>query len=98
MNIRKSDIPETVLSVCRGLKSRGFEAYIVGGAVRDSLLNRKSLDWDVTTSATPEQVIAIFDHTIPTGIKHGTVTVILKNDKIEVTTMREGVYQTAAVH
>lgn len=93
MNIRKSDIPETVLSVCRGLKSRGFEAYIVGGAVRDSLLNRKSLDWDVTTSATPEQVIAIFDHTIPTGIKHGTVTVILKNDKIEVTTMRkEGVY------
>lgn len=93
MSIEKSDVPEIVISVCASLKRRGFDAYVVGGAVRDALLNRKSSDWDVTTSATPDQVMTMFNHTIPTGIKHGTVTVAVAGNRIEVTTMRkEGMY------
>lgn len=93
MVIDKTNIPEAVIAVCSRLKSHGFEAYVVGGAVRDLLLQREGFDWDVTTSATPDLVMSIFAHTAPTGIKHGTVTVIVGNSKIEVTTMRkEGVY------
>jgi len=91
--IDKTNMPEAVIAVCSRLKSHGFEAYVVGGAVRDLLLQREGFDWDVTTSATPDLVMSIFAHTAPTGIKHGTVTVIVGNSKIEVTTMRkEGVY------
>lgn len=93
MRISAGDVPKQIISVCTRLRSLGHSAYVVGGAVRDSLLGRKSTDWDVTTSATPEQVRAAFDHTIPTGAEHGTVTVVLDGGKIEVTTMRaEGDY------
>ena len=73
---------------CQQLWSAGFEAYPVGGCVRDLLLGRVPGDWDVTTNAHPEQVIALFEHSIPTGVKHGTVTVILSDEPIEVTTFR----------
>jgi len=93
MRISASDVPKAVIEVCARLKSLGHSAYVVGGAVRDTLSGRESIDWDATTSATPEQVRAAFDHTIPTGARHGTVTVILDDSKIEVTTMRaEGDY------
>jgi len=78
---------------CETLWRAGFEAYPVGGCVRDLLLGRTPGDWDVTTNALPEQVMAVFDHTAPTGIKHGTVTVIIDGAAIEVTTFRtEGEY------
>ena len=67
----------------------GFEAYFVGGCVRDNLLNRTCNDIDIATSALPENIISMFKHTIPTGIKHGTVTVIIDEHPIEVTTYRQ---------
>jgi putative nucleotidyltransferase with HDIG domain len=91
--ISAGDVPKQVIEVCARLRSLGHSAYVVGGAVRDSLSGRESIDWDVTTSATPQQVRAAFDRTIPTGPQHGTVTVILGDSRIEVTTMRaEGDY------
>ncbi len=66
----------------------GFEAYLVGGAVRDMLMNKPASDWDVATNATPQQVMSIFRKVIPTGIEHGTVTVIFQGEHIEVTTFR----------
>ena len=78
---------------CETLWSAGFEAYPVGGCVRDLLLGRTPGDWDVTTNALPEQVMATFDHTIPTGIQHGTITVLMDGTAVEVTTFRtEGGY------
>ena len=77
------------------IKDNGFQAYLVGGCVRDSLLGIEPLDYDVTTSALPSQIIDIFSNCkiIPTGIKHGTVTVIYKNIPFEVTTFRtDGMY------
>ena len=86
-------VPERVLFICKNLKRAGFEAWLVGGAVRDSILGREAHDWDVATSARPEQVIRLFNHTIPTGIQHGTVTVMIDGDSFEVTTFRgEGTY------
>ena len=70
------------------LLSNGFEAYIVGGAVRDTLMGIMPQDFDVTTNAKPEDVIKLFKKTVPTGIEHGTVTVIIDNENIEVTTFR----------
>ncbi|MCQ2573302.1 MAG: HD domain-containing protein [Treponema sp.] len=73
-------------------EENGFEAYLVGGAVRDILLNKPCSDWDVATNATPEQVMSMFKFVIPTGIAHGTVTVHFgkgeKKEEIEVTTFR----------
>ena len=66
----------------------GFEAYLVGGAVRDMLMSKPASDWDVATNATPQQVMSIFKKVIPTGIEHGTVTVIFQGEHIEVTTFR----------
>lgn len=78
---------------CRALWRAGFEAYPVGGCVRDLLLGHIPGDWDVTTNALPEQVMGLFEHTAATGVKHGTVTVILEEGTIEVTTFRgEGSY------
>lgn len=77
------------------LCAAGYKAYAVGGCVRDSLLGKTPQDWDVCTSARPEQVIALFGeaHTLPTGIKHGTVTVRMDGGFYEVTTFRtEGAY------
>jgi tRNA nucleotidyltransferase (CCA-adding enzyme) len=73
---------------CYTLWKAGFGAWPVGGCVRDLLLDRVPGDFDVTTSARPEQVMELFDHTVPTGVKHGTVTVILEGETLEVTTLR----------
>lgn len=73
---------------CRVLWQAGFEAWPVGGCVRDLLLGRTPGDFDVTTNALPEQVLALFAHTVPTGVKHGTVTVIMGREGVEVTTLR----------
>lgn len=68
--------------------SNGFKAYLVGGAVRDTILKKEVSDWDITTDATPQQVIKMFKKVIPTGINHGTVTVHFMKKEIEVTTFR----------
>ena len=90
------DLPQNVNFIIDTLYEHGFEAYAVGGCVRDSLLGRTPQDWDITTSAKPAQVKAIFDHTIDTGIQHGTVTVMLEHVGYEVTTYRiDGEYEDA---
>jgi len=81
-------IPQEVYFVLNSLLKSNYEAYIVGGCVRDSLLGIKANDWDITTNALPEDVQTIFEKTIPTGIKHGTITVIIDSEFIEVTTYR----------
>ncbi|MGN0968922.1 MAG: tRNA nucleotidyltransferase [Oscillospiraceae bacterium] len=89
-------LPEPVSSCCGVLRGAGYAAHPVGGCVRDLLLERAPGDWDVTTSARPEQVQTLFPHTIPTGIRHGTVTVVEGGMAIEVTTFRrEGGYTDA---
>ncbi len=81
-------LPEDVKRIISILGRAGFEAYVVGGCVRDSLLGRTPDDWDITTSALPEQVKEVFKRTIDTGIKHGTVTVRMNGKSYEVTTYR----------
>lgn len=76
------------LEIIKTLKSRGFAAYLVGGCVRDSLLGFPPSEWDITTSAQPEEVIKIFAKTIPTGLAYGTITVMLPDGQYEVTTFR----------
>lgn len=84
------------LEICRTLSQEGYQAFIVGGCVRDLLLGATPKDWDITTDANPQQVMALFDKTIPTGLQHGTVTVVLGEgveNHFEVTTFRiEGAY------
>lgn len=82
--------PEYVAKVIDRLENSGFEAYIVGGSVRDTVIGRKPYDFDVTTSALPAETLEVFAdlRTIPTGLKHGTVTVISDGKPIEVTTFR----------
>lgn len=88
------DAPISVMKIIETLEQAGFEAYAVGGCVRDSLLGRNPSDWDITTSARPEKVKALFSHTIDTGIRHGTVTVMLEHVGYEVTTYRiDGEYE-----
>lgn len=87
-------IPENAEWIIRELMAHGFEAYAVGGCVRDSVLGRKPEDWDITTSARPEQVKQIFHRTVDTGIEHGTVTVLIDKESYEVTTYRvDGEYE-----
>jgi tRNA nucleotidyltransferase (CCA-adding enzyme) len=86
-------IPSPVISVVQRLQEAGYATYLVGGCVRDMLLGRSPKDYDVATAATPEQVQACFNKVIPTGIQHGTVTVIQEDHHVEVTTFRvDGVY------
>lgn len=86
-------IPTDVQSICRALRDRGHRAWIVGGCVRDVILGRPVSDWDVCTDAKPEQILATFPRAIPTGIKHGTLTVVKSKIHYEVTTLRgEGSY------
>ena len=80
--------PKYVISALRTLEHGGFEAYMVGGCVRDVLLGRRPQDWDICTSASPAQVQALFPRTHPTGLKHGTVTVVSSGHPLEVTTYR----------
>ncbi len=84
----KVNIPKEVAYILSVLEKAGFEAYAVGGCVRDSLLGREPKDWDVTTSASPREVKACFPRTIDTGIQHGTVTVMMGKEGFEVTTYR----------
>ena len=81
-------IPGSAAKVLARLQSLGYEAYVVGGCVRDSLLGTAPQDWDITTSANPRQIKAAFDRTIDTGIEHGTVTVRMDSESLEVTTYR----------
>ncbi len=84
----KIKLTEDVSYILDILIKNGYEAYIVGGCVRDSLIERQLKDWDITTSAKPEDILRLFEKTIPTGIKHGTVTVVLNKNNYEVTTYR----------
>lgn len=87
-------VPEKAKYIIDTLYAAGFEAYVVGGCVRDSILGREPQDWDITTSAKPQQVKALFSRTIDTGLQHGTVTVLLEKEGFEVTTYRiDGVYE-----
>ena len=91
MNIQ---VPEKVNRSINTLLTHGYEAYAVGGCVRDSLLGREADDWDITTSASPYEVKELFRRTIDTGIQHGTVTVMLDKEGFEVTTYRiDGEYE-----
>ena len=89
-DIFKSKIPKNIITILSTLKSKGYEGYLVGGCVRDILMGNVPYDYDITTNATPEETIECFaDYTvIPTGIKHGTVTVVSDGKNIEITTYR----------
>ena len=95
--VRESErirLPLQVSGIIKTLQEAGFEAYAVGGCVRDSLLGRVPDDWDITTSAKPQQVKALFSRTVDTGIAHGTVTVLQGRSGYEVTTYRiDGAYE-----
>ncbi len=87
-------LPERVDRIITILQNHGYEAYAVGGCVRDSVLGREPEDWDITTSAMPEETKALFAKTFDTGIEHGTVTVLMGDEGFEVTTYRiDGEYE-----
>lgn len=87
-------LPEKVHKIIETLMAAGCEAYAVGGCIRDSVLGRIPNDWDITTSAKPEKIKQLFSRTIDTGIKHGTVTVMMDREGFEVTTYRiDGEYE-----
>ena len=87
-------LPDKVHKIINTLEEAGYEAYAVGGCVRDSILGREPDDWDITTSAKPEEIKRLFPRTIDTGIRHGTVTVMLDKEGFEVTTYRiDGDYE-----
>ncbi len=87
-------LPEKVKFIMDTITQAGYEAFAVGGCIRDSILGRMPDDWDITTSAQPDQVKALFRRTIDTGIEHGTVTVMLEKEGFEVTTYRiDGEYE-----
>ena len=88
------DLPKNVVDIISKLESDGNQAYAVGGCIRDSILKRTPQDWDITTSAVPQQVKALFKRTVDTGIKHGTVTIMIDKNGYEVTTYRiDGDYE-----
>lgn len=90
----KIAVPDKAAYIVNTIQAAGFEAYVVGGCVRDSLLGKEPQDWDITTSATPEQVKALFPRTVDTGLQHGTVTVLQDGEGFEVTTYRiDGKYE-----
>jgi tRNA nucleotidyltransferase (CCA-adding enzyme) len=84
--------PENVIRIAKILAASGYKAYAVGGCMRDAIMGRIPNDWDMTTDCSPEKMIEIFENagvrTIPTGLKHGTVSVILDNEIYECTTFR----------
>lgn len=85
--------PKYVLNILCALDSAGHRAVLAGGCVRDSLLGRRPSDWDIASSASPEEVLALFPRCVPTGIKHGTITVLSGGGSVEVTAFRaEGGY------
>ena len=82
------NVPKKVQYIIESLMSAGYEAYIVGGCVRDSLLEKEPDDWDITTTARPDEIKKLFVKTVDTGIQHGTVTVIIQGECFEITTYR----------
>lgn len=87
-------LPDKVKKIIETIESGGYEAYAVGGCVRDSILGRVPDDWDITTSASPQEIKNLFRRTVDTGILHGTVTVIMEREGFEVTTYRiDGEYE-----
>lgn len=90
----KIQIPQHANYIIKTLQHYGYEAYIVGGCVRDAVLGKEPADWDITTSAKPLQIKSIFQKTVDTGLKHGTVTVLMEKEPFEVTTYRiDGEYE-----
>lgn len=88
MNNMYTAIPGNAIKIINILEGSGYEAYVVGGCVRDTFLGRTPDDWDITTSASPEQIKSLFRRTVDTGIAHGTVTVLMNDEHYEVTTFR----------
>ena len=94
MKEQRIPMPPQVEKIIEKLRQEGYEAYAVGGCVRDTLLGREPEDWDITTSARPKEVKQLFHRTIDTGIQHGTVTVLMDHKGYEVTTYRiDGEYE-----
>lgn len=92
--MKRMTLPDNIKNILSTITANGFEAYVVGGAVRDFLLGREISDYDITTDALPEEIKNIFSKTIDTGLKHGTVTVVEGGAVVEVTTYRvDGVYE-----
>ncbi|MCD7708944.1 MAG: CCA tRNA nucleotidyltransferase [Clostridiales bacterium] len=90
----RMELPRDVIQIIDALQDAGFEAYAVGGCVRDALLGRAPSDWDITTSAFPDDMHSIFPRTVDTGVEHGTVTVLVGQNAYEVTTYRiDGPYE-----
>ena len=81
-------LPQKVHYIIETIQAAGYEAYAVGGCIRDSIMGREPDDWDITTSAKPEEIKRLFNRTIDTGIQHGTVTVMIEKEGFEVTTYR----------
>ncbi|MBW2461381.1 MAG: HD domain-containing protein [Deltaproteobacteria bacterium] len=91
--LRRDQIPEPVVEIVQKLRDAGFRAWVVGGCLRDLLLGKEVSDWDIATSALPKDVKGVFRRVIPTGIEHGTVTVLYAGGAYELTTLRgEGAY------
>ena len=86
----KINIPNDVSEILDKLNNAGYKAYVVGGCVRDTILNKTPNDWDICTNALPNEIIEVFKEyeVIPTGLQHGTVTVVLNHNPYEVTTFR----------
>ncbi len=81
-------VPEQVFGICDRLRAARRRSWIVGGCVRDLLLGKKPADWDVCTDATPKELLSLFPRAVPTGIEHGTITVVVDHQHYEVTTLR----------
>ncbi len=81
-------VPADAMAICERLRSAGKRAWIVGGCVRDTLLGKTISDWDVATDALPKELMKLFPRAIPTGLQHGTVTVVMRGQHYEVTTLR----------
>ncbi len=82
------NLPDFVLYCLNKLENNGFEAWCVGGAVRDHIMGKQPFDYDITTNALPEDIIKLFPKTVPTGLQHGTVTVVTDGGNVEITTYR----------
>ncbi len=87
-SISLEPVPADVLAICRTLADKGKRAWIVGGCVRDLILGRAPSDWDVCTDALPDELLRVFPRAVPTGIAHGTITVVKNHQHYEVTTLR----------
>ena len=88
LTINKEEIPDIVLDISQRLIKNGYQAFIVGGALRDSVLGTQAKDWDVATDAKPDRICDLFPEMTSFNLKHGTVTLVSKGQNFEVTTIR----------